>query len=365
MSRSRRLGSRLALVAALVADLLTYGPPAGVSGPDDTTLAAALAAQAQVTDEWLAIEGVVGTAVGLAGSGQATLTVYVTAAGIARLPQTVAGVPVRVEVTGPFVALTGSPGGSGEGSSIGGAGAGVGSPRAEGGSSEVDPKRGFPRPVPIGVSAGHPDVSAGTIGARVTDGSRVFALSNNHVFAASNGGRLGDNLLQPGVADGGRNPEDRVGTLHDFEPIRFCGDLACPSNRIDAALALTTADDLGTETPDGGYGGPRSTPQEGTLGLRVQKYGRTTGLTEGRITGVNATLDVNYRGGTARFTGQIVISGEGFSAGGDSGSLVVSKGILFADRRPVGLLFAGSPTSTVANPIDLVLERFGVTVDEG
>jgi hypothetical protein len=29
----------------------------------------------------------------------------------------------------------------------------------------------------------------------------------------------------------------------------------------------------------------------------------------------------------------------------------------------VGLLFAGGDTDTIANPIDLVLSRFGVTVD--
>jgi hypothetical protein len=338
MTTSRRLRSRLALVLAAVADLFTLGvPPLGRS-PSAASLDAALAAQAQVTEEWLALDGVVGTAVGLAKPGQAVLTVYVTGIGAATLPQTVAEVPVRIEVTGPFVSQDDSP---------------------------PNPKAGFPRPVPIGVSTGHPGVSAGTIGARVSDGTNVFALSNNHVLAASNGARVGDNMLQPGVADGGVDPDDALGTLYDFEPILFCGDIACPLNRMDAALALTSIDDLGRETPTNGYGSPRSETVEAALGMRVQKYGRTTGHTVGRITGINATLDVNYRGGIARFTGQIVISGDGFSTGGDSGSLVVTKGLLQADRRPVGLLFAGSATNTIANPIDLVLERFGVTIDGG
>ena len=97
--------------------------------------------------------------------------------------------------------------------------------------------------------------------------------------------------------------------------------------------------------------------------MEVQKYGRTTGYTKGRITGLNATIDVGYAAGTARFEDQIVISGNGFSAGGDSGSLIVSDGFLLADRRPVGLLFAGTAVSTLANPIDVVLDRFGVTID--
>jgi hypothetical protein len=346
---TRSIASRLALLLALFADLFSYGVPPFVQGPSHASLSAALAAQAQVTDEWLALDGVVGTAVGLDATGQVVVKAYVTSLGAATLPMAVAEVPVRVEVTGRFVGYGDPPAGA----------------TALEGSEEVDPKAGFPRPVPIGVSAGHPDVTAGTIGARVTDGAQLFALSNNHVFANNNGASTGDNLLQPGVADGGRNPDDVLGTLYDFEPIQFCSGFVCPANRIDAALALTTADDLGTETPEGGYGSPRSGSVEATLGMQVQKYGRTTGQTQGRVTGINATIDVEYRGGRARFTGQVLISGNGFSAGGDSGSLIVTKGRLLADRRPVGLLFAGSPTSTIANPIDLVLDRFGVSVDGG
>ncbi|MDX1493506.1 MAG: hypothetical protein R3253_05585 [Longimicrobiales bacterium] len=165
--------------------------------------------------------------------------------------------------------------------------------------------------------------------------------------------------------DGGKDPDDVIGTLHDFEPIRFCQALICPGNTLDAAIALTTPDDVGNETPEGGYGAPRSSPAEAELGMSVQKYGRTTGHTTGQISGLNATIDVGYRDGKARFEGQIVISGRGFSAGGDSGSLVVTKGLLLADRRPVGLLFAGTQTTTLANPIDLVLDRFGITIDGG
>jgi len=182
-----------------------------------------MAAQAQVTSEWLARPGVVGTAVGLGPSGQAVVKAYVTAVGVAALPQNVAGVPVAIEVTGPFVSYADPPANA--------------IPEAD--DRAIDPKAGFPRPVPIGVSTGHPDITAGTIGARVTDGSQIFALSNNHVFANNNGGKAGDNLLQPGVADGGRNPDDALATLYDFEPIEFCTGIICPFNKVDAALALT------------------------------------------------------------------------------------------------------------------------------
>jgi hypothetical protein len=336
----RLFRSRVALGLALVADLFLF---AGSHGPYDYSSAsfeAALALQEQGTDEWLAREGVVGTAIGVDGAGHAVLKVYLASPGVVALPSFVSGVRVVPEVTGRFVAL----------------------PATEE-AEAVDPTRSFPRPVPIGVSTGHANVTAGTIGARVTDGSRLFALSNNHIFAANNGGRTGDNLLQPGVVDGGRDPDDVIGTLHDYEPLRFCRAMICEMNRIDAAIALTTADDVGFETPEGGYGSPRASTVEAELGMSVQKYGRTTGHTVGRVSGLNATIDVGYRDGTARFEKQVVISGRGFSAGGDSGSLIVTKGLLLADRRPVGLLFAGTQTTTLANPIDLVLDRFDVRVD--
>lgn len=344
MSLSRWSRSRWALAAALLADV-ALGNPVIPGLPGGPSLEAAMAAQASVTGVWMGRDGVVGTAVGLDADGDYVVTVYLTALGMARLPATVDGVPIRLELTEPFRALGESPVAS---------------------AADVDRRGNFPRPVPIGVSTGHTGVTAGTIGARVTDGERVFALSNNHVYANNNQASPGDPLLQPGVADGGRNPDDVVATLHDFEEIAFCRTrFSCPLNRMDAAIAATTADDVGFATPDDGYGNPRSTPVEATLGMKVQKYGRTTGHTHGRVTGINAVIDVSYRGGTARFEDQILITGGGFSAGGDSGSLIVSEGLLAADRRPVGLLFAGSATSTIANPIDIVLDRFDVEIDEG
>jgi len=336
----RLLRSRVGLALALVTDLLLY---AGSPGPYDystTSFEAALSLQERVTDDWLAREGVVGTAIGVDGAGRAVLKVYLAAPGVTALPTFVGGVEVVPEVTGRFAALP-----------------------AEDEEEGVDPTAGFPRPVPIGVSTGHGRVTAGTIGARVTDGKRTMALSNNHIFAANNDGTPGDPLLQPGVVDGGRDPDDVIGTLHDFEPIHFCRAMSCRPNRIDAAVALTTPEDVGRETPDGGYGSPRRWTTGAELGMSVQKYGRTTGHTVGEVSGLNATIDVGYGAGNARFQGQIVISGRGFSAGGDSGSLVVSKGLLAGDRRPVGLLFAGTATTTLANPIDLVLDRFGVRID--
>jgi hypothetical protein len=213
------------------------------------------------------------------------------------------------------------------------------------------------RPVPIGVSTGHPDITAGTISCRVVKGGAVYALSNNHVYADENKASRGDNVLQPGKYDGGVNPRDAIGTLAAYNKIVFSRQA---SNAIDAAIALCTTSTLGNSTPADGYGMPGKTPVTAQVGLAVKKYGRTTGLTHGTISAINATVNVTYDSGTARFVNQIVITPGSFSGGGDSGSLIVTDSD--ADS-PVGLLFAGSNTTTIANPIGPVLDYFGVTID--
>ena len=78
------------------------------------------------------------------------------------------------------------------------------------------------RPVPVGVSTGHPNITAGTIGARVTDGIGVYALSNNHVYAAVNDASIGDSVIQPGPSDSGELPVDFIGSLSAYEEIKLC-----------------------------------------------------------------------------------------------------------------------------------------------
>ena len=214
------------------------------------------------------------------------------------------------------------------------------------------------RPVTGGISVGHRNVTAGTIGACVYDflpdgigtPGKYYILSNNHILANNNVGNIGDSILQPGRADGGRIPQDRIGRLSRFIPLQFAPDvaLAVQNNLVDAALAAVPFHLLG-----GGIkwmGEVRGWCQKSavTVGTMVKKVGRTTNLTTGRITVVNATVDVNYRGGkVARFKDQILTTN--MSAGGDSGSLITTL-----DNIAVGLLFAGSSQVTVANQIENV-----------
>src|SRR5439155_1625552 len=179
---------------------------------------------------------------------------------------------------------------------------------------------------------------------------------------------------EPGPFHGG-TAADQIATLTDFQVINFAGG----NNTIDAAIALSSTSLLDNATPsDDGYGMPNATiygdangdglfdDRNALLGLNVQKYGRTTRLTHGQITGVNATVTVCYAASgltctkSARYVDQFIIEPGTFSGGGDSGSLIVTDD---GNLNPVALLFAGSSTVTIANRIDLVLNRFGVSID--
>ena len=229
---------------------------------------------------------------------------------------------------------------------------------------------GFPRERPrFSAQPPHSLVSpllrTGESGCRVTIGSETYALSNNHVYADEGHALIGDHVLQPGAYDGGAEPEDYLGSLADYVDINFSENA---SNVVDAAIALCLPTNLGNSTPSDGYGTPTSDTLDAYVGMAVKKYGRTTGQTKSSVYAVNATLNVGYDSGTARFVNQIVIGPRSFSSGGDSGSLIVCDGRgrnKADDRRPVGLLFAGTFDGqwTMANPIDEVLEAFGASID--
>ena len=198
-------------------------------------------------------------------------------------------------------------------------------------------------------------------------GQKVYALSNNHVYANENRAPIGDNVLQPGAYDGGINPQDAIGTLAGFGTIVFS---TSATNTIDAAIATVIIDGgtprVGNATPSNGYGTPSKTCVSAYVGQLVQKYGRTTSLTKGKVYALNAATNVSYGDVTgdgkedvAHFVNQIIITPGTFSAGGDSGSLIVTQ----SGYNPVGLLFAGSNLYTIANPINAVLDSFGVTID--
>ncbi len=373
------MGAALAVAFVLAACSDQFGDAAGPAEldfdaavvPDTPEFAqeirAVVAAQARFSDELMARDGIYGTAVGLGSNGRPVMLVLVESGGV-QLASSLGGVGVRPLVTGEILALRPIPQGPPPGRGGGGGGGGGDDPPEE----PVDRTARFDRPVPIGVSTGHPSITAGTIGARVTDGTNVWALSNNHVYADLGAATIGDAVIQPGSHDDGESPADDIGNLAAFAKIDFCAPTECPDNTIDAAIASTTTELLGNATsgPDG-YGAPLSTTILAVLNMPVKKCGLTTDCTTGKVSGINAIVNGGYGAphGVARFVGQIVVTPGSFSAGGDSGSLIVvnGKGKFKNDaNKPVGLLFAGSLLSTIANPIDAVLSNvadFLVTID--
>jgi hypothetical protein len=259
-----------------------------------------------------------------------------------RVPKAIQGVPTDVVETGPFVAFAAQ-------------------------AQRL-------RPAQPGLSIGQADdQSAGTFGCLVLRDERFYILSNNHVLGKSNQATLGSVILQPAVLDGGAG-EDRIARLVDVVPLAFDGAPAIPApsgcaarvarlfggplaqlepvntagrNRVDCALALP--DDPALVSPAIlGIGVPAGIAP-GTLGTAVQKSGRTTGRTTGEILQIDVSVKVNYGGQSATFVDQLMAGP--LSQAGDSGSAVLDM-----EGRVVGLLFAGSATHTLLNPIQAVLD---------
>ncbi|GHH71446.1 hypothetical protein [Promicromonospora soli] len=237
-------------------------------------------------------------------------------------------------------------------------------PRPPAPTSQADGDTDRRRPLRPGISIGHVGVTAGTLGAFVTRASPVdrdghlYALSNYHVLAGSPEARPGDIVLQPGPADGGLAPGDRIGELTQVVDL----DTVEPSF-TDAAIARLDRVPVDFEYPVG-----RVVKTARALGGEVVgKVGRTTAITRGRVTAIELDdVIVGYEDlGALNFDDQIEIESldDGpFSRGGDSGALVYRE-----DGVALGLLFAGSESGgrsgkglTYANPIDQVLDILGV-----
>ncbi len=241
------------------------------------------------------------------------------------------------------------------------------------------------RPAPGGVSIGHHEITAGTLGCLVKKDGQTVILSNNHVLANSNNAQIGDPILQPGPYDGGRFPADHIADLLQFEPISIIGTPSDCSiaggvanflngiarllgsdarlkvfnaqqidNLVDAAVArpLNSADVKDDILEIGSINGAAS----GELGMAIKKSGRTTRFTTGEILQVDVTVNVQYgQDQIARFTDQLMAGA--MSQGGDSGSAVLDE-----NNRLVGLLFAGSDQSTIINRIENVFSALDVTL---
>ena len=360
---ARKRTMLLLLAAALGAVALMWGCSNNEQNPvapsNQVTLDAnnpqiqeAMAVQFRHTPDLMAMQDVIGTATTLDENGRPAIMVLVTTPAASTATRAsfaqLEGLSVVVVETDPIVAMKGG-------------GGGVSHTAIQTPPIQLGTSGGWRHDLANGFCCG------GTLGSLVQSGGTQYILSNYHVFRADivNGGngitaQNGDPIIQPGLIDVGCNAgsSQNVATL--------AGSASLPGSNVDAAIAAVISGMVSTNGAILEIGTISSSTVGASLGQNVKKSGRTTGLSRASVNGLNATISVQYEnecaGGVAftkTYTGQILTTNKGsrFLAGGDSGSLMVED--LSTNPRAVGLLFAGSSSVAVANPIGQVLSWIG------
>jgi hypothetical protein len=331
----------------------------GLLSKENPIFRSALAVQEKHTARLMNMDEVVGTAIGLTEAGEPCLLVLTktdisNVRGEASLPSEIESVPVRIMVTGELIAFKGQ----------GGGGGGISYTAKQTPPIQLGTSGGWRYDLANGYCCG------GTLGSLVQIGGNKYILSNYHVLESDivpggNGivATTGDPVIQPGLIDvscNASNAQD-VATL----VVKH----ALPGSNVDAAVAQIIPGMVADNGSILGIGVPSSQIVSAAVNQAVKKSGRTTGLTRSSVSGLNATVSITYSnecaGGTSftkTFTGQVVIANRGsrFLAGGDSGSLMVED--VTTNPRAVGLLFAGSSVSAIANPIGQVLSFLGASM---
>jgi hypothetical protein len=213
----------------------------------------------------------------------------------------------------------------------------------------------------------------GTLGSLVTRGGTQFILSNNHILARSDAGAVNDAIVQPGLID--TTTCTTAGTNTVANLTQFFNLETSPVPNIDAAIAQVVSGKVDTTgkiiylgaTVDANNVPVPAAPQGGSgttvaVNRAVAKSGRSTGLTCSTVDSINTNTSVDYAVNcdgtgnmfTIQYANQIDVLGGDFSGQGDSGSLIVTQDT----ATPVALLYAGSDSDTVGNPVADVLNFF-------
>ena len=206
------------------------------------------------------------------------------------------------------------------------------------------------RPVQGGYSIGnHRFQDAGTLGAWMQIANEHnghtgwLGLSNNHVFPGYDGaGQIGDNILQPGVLDGGT---EAIGQLAHIHPVNVDG-----TNVLDFAYCIPLSPS--EITPEIHAVGIVRGVSEPDIDMDVEKLGRTTGHTIGRILSLDATINVFEPSldKAVTFTRQLMTDCE--IRPGDSGSILLEQGT----GMMVGLCFACGDFQFFANHVAFLFQ---------
>jgi hypothetical protein len=347
------------ILRCTLAFAIAFGLPVSLlaaASPDDLTMdnpkvKEVIAVQEQFTKDLMAQPEILGTAVGQDADGEIVLAIYVNSEAknvgevMRALPPTLKGKRIRPELTEPFRAMKGKPGGT-----------------------AVSHTAKQTAPILLGTSGGWgKDIAngyccGGTLGSLVTKGGNQYILSNYHVFEGD-GAPKGSPVIQPGLIDVNCSASGAQ------EVATTSGIKSLPSSNVDAAIALVNPNMVSADGAILEIGTISATTAPAFVGQAVKKSGRTTGLSRSTVAGLNGTVSIQYESSCAgaasfvhTFTGQILINNRGtkFLNSGDSGSLMVED--VSTNPHAVGLLYAGSSTIAIANPIDDVLDFFGASM---
>jgi hypothetical protein len=319
---------------------------------DNPAVRSVMAVQDRHTPILMANPNVIGTATTVGDDGKPAVMILVLSEDARRaMPAKLEGVNTKVIVTDRIVAMGKPPSGVSH-------------------TAKQTP------PIQLGTSGGwRYDLAngyccGGTLGSLIQVGGQKRILSNYHVFEAdivaggnSRVAATGDYIIQPGLIDVSCNAANaqNVATLVKTSSL--------PNNNVDCSSATIISGMVADNGAILEIGTLSSTTIAATVNQAVKKSGRTTGLTRSTVSGLNGTVSIAYEnecaGGAAftkTFTGQILINNRAskFLAGGDSGSLMVQD--VTTNPKAVGLLFAGSSSIAVANPINEVLSFIGATM---
>jgi len=354
----------MAGACALLAPLSAMAATSGELSMSSPEVQLAVAAQNSVTPDLMLRPGILGTAVGLNDDGTTNVMIFVdreakdVADVVSSLPKQIGAVSVQVQVTEKFRSAIGH------------------EPITNATEGTPHTAKQTP-PIQLGTSGGWSKDLAngfccgGTIGSLVQIGTTQFVLSNYHVFEADivpggNGivAMTGDPIIQPGLIDVGcvAAGAQTVATLVKKSSL--------PGSNVDCSVGQVVQGMVDRKGRILEVGTISKTPIAPAINQRVKKSGRTTGLTTSTVAGLNGTISVTYEnecaGGfafTKTFTGQILVTSSvsnPFISGGDSGSLMVEN--KQRNPRPIGLLYASSPTLAIAQPIQEVLNFLGATM---
>lgn len=214
-------------------------------------------------------------------------------------------------------------------------------------------------------------------------------LTNNHCLGYSYISTTGKSLtggttnpttrkyVQPSMGDGGSVTSDFMGMVTRTIPFH----LENQATNIDAGICLI--DNCNVQVGIHGItNNPITFSNLYSIGTNVMKCGRTTGVTTGQITSVNASFNIPFNSSSGPIniffenclmisTG--IINGNGltqrFSAGGDSGSVVLTQS--GSAYSVIGLHFAGSdatsttPSYAMSMPINIVANALNISAWDG